>query len=132
MNYFKKASVFFVINLIFILSCAVGLSKEPLKVTKVDPPDGAMNFPFFESMTISFSADLNLATVNGDSIFLTDSSSNKVPCQLTKSEKRIILKMNALLSPVSRYTIHVTKAVQDADGNSLASEFTSVFTTGGL
>jgi hypothetical protein len=132
MNYFKKTSFFFVLNLIFILSCGLGLSQEPLKVTKVDPPNGSVNFPFFDNMIISFSADLNHGTVNSDSIFLTDPSSNKVPCQITKSEKRIILKMNTPLSPMSRYTIHVTKAVQDVSGNSLASEFTSVFTTGTL
>lgn len=132
MNDLKKAGVFFVIHSVIILYCVVGLSQGLLRVTQVDPPNGTTNFPFFQSMTINFSADLNLATVDSESIFLTDPSGHKVPCRLTKSGRRIILELITPLSPGTTYTIHVAKAVQDVGGNSLTSEFTSAFTTGVL
>jgi len=132
MNDLKKAGVIFVIYSILILGCVIGLSQEPLRVTQVDPPNGTMSIPIFQSMTINFSADLNLATVDSDSIFLTESARDKVPCRLTKSGRHIILELIAPLRPGTTYTIHVTKAVQDVGGNSLASEFTSAFTTGVL
>ncbi len=130
MKDFKKAGVIFVIHSIFVLCCVLGLSQDLLRVIQVDPPNGTLNFPLFQSMTIDFSADLNLATVDSDSIFLTDPSDKKVPCRLTKSGRRIVLELITPLGPGTTYTIHVTKAVQDAGGSSLTSEFTSAFTTG--
>jgi len=130
MNDLKKAGVIFVIHSIFILCCVVGLSQELLRVAQVDPPNGSLNVPIFQSMTINFSADLNLATVDADSVFLTDPSGQKVPCRLNKLGRQIILKLITPLSPGTTYTIHVAKTVQDVGGNSLTSEFTSAFTTG--
>jgi len=130
MNDLRRATVIVVIHSIFVLCCVVGLSQEPFRVTQVDPRDGATNFPFFQSMTINFSADLNLATVDSDSIFLTNPSDQKVPSRITKLGRRVILELITPLSPATTYTIHVSKAVQDVGGNSLASEFTSTFTTG--
>jgi hypothetical protein len=132
MNDLKRAGVIFVIHSIFVLCCVVGLSQELFRVTQVDPRNGATNFPFFQSITVNFSADLNLATVDSDSIFLTSPSGQKVPSRITKLGKRVILELITPLSPATTYTIHVSKAVQDAGGNSLASEFTSSFTTGVL
>ena len=130
MNDLKRAGVIFFIHSIFVLCCVAGLSQEVFRVTQVDPPNGATNFPFFQSMTINFSADLNLATVDSDSIFLTSPSGQKVPSRITKLGKRVILELITPLSPATTYTIHVSKAVQDVGGNALASEFTSTFTTG--
>ncbi len=132
MNDLKKAAVILVIHSIFILCCVVGFSQEPLRVAHVDPPNGTTNFPIFQSLAINFSADLNLATVDSDSIFLTAPSGQKIPCRLTKSGRRIILELITPLSPGTTYTIHVAKGVQDVAGNSLPSEFTSAFTTGVL
>jgi len=132
MNDLKKASVIFVIHSIFVLCGVAGLSQELFRVTQVDPQNGATNFPFFQNMTINFSADLNLATVDSDSIFLTNPSGQKVSSRLTKIGRRVILELITPLSPATTYTIHVSRAVQDVGGNSLASEFTSVFTTGVL
>jgi hypothetical protein len=132
MNDLRKAGVIFVIHSIFVLCCVVGSSQELLRITQVDPPNGATNFPFFQSITIDFSADLNLATVDSDSIFLTSPSGQKVPCRLTKLGRHVILKLITPLSPATTYTIHVAKAVQDVGGHSLTSEFTSAFTTGVL
>ncbi len=132
MNNLKKAGVIFVIQSIFILCCVVGSSQELLRVTQVDPPNGTTNFPFFQSITIDFSADLNLATLDSDSIFLTGPSGQKVPCQLTKLGRQATLKLITPLSPATTYTIHVAITVQDVGGNSLTSEFTSAFTTGAL
>jgi len=132
MNNLKKAGTIFVIQSIIILFCVLGFSQEPLTVARVDPPNGATNFPFFQSMTINFSADLNLATVDNDSIFLTSPSGQKVPSRITKLGKRVILELITPLSPATTYTIHVSRALQDVAGNALASEFTSAFTTGAL
>ena len=129
MRYVGKAAAILLINFIVILCSVAAFSQVPLTVTSVNPPDGAIDVSVYEGEVVHFSADLNKATVTNDSFFLTDPVGNKLPTIAFHVDDRYAALNAGQLDPGVTYTIHVTTAVQDVVGNSLASEFTSSFTT---
>ena len=91
-----------------------------------------MDVSVYTSVVIKFSADLDPDTVTSDTVFLTDSSNNKVAfgdlyTQFTSVY--INLSNSVLLDPGVTYTVNVTTGVTDVGGHALASDYASSFTT---
>lgn len=130
MTCLAKISTFFVISLIAVMCFTTAFAQSPLNVIEVRPADGAVDVAADQSSTVAFSFTLNPATITNASVFLTDPLGNLVAADLgTSGGNTAKIDLIDFLAPGTMYTIHITPALQDIAGNSLAAEFTSTFTT---
>ncbi len=131
MSNLKKVGKIGIINffVVLVLSFGVALSQEPFTVTGVNPADGATDVSVYTGPTVQFSADLDMNTITPDSFFVTDSSGTKLPIYDRYITQRSAFLQLGIIAPGTKYTVHVTTAVQNIVGTPLTSAFTSTFTT---
>ena len=107
-----------------------GTDTTPPTVTSVTPADGATGVSrAITPIQVNFSEEMNRETYTNN-IYLADSSGNVVTLQSVGPGTTFYqLSPQSTLEADATYTVHVTTAVEDINGNNLAQEFTSSFTT---
>ena len=106
----------------------------PLNVVSTTPADQATGvLPGTEgsppTVSATFSNDLDAATINASSFFLTDAGDALVPATLSTSGKTATLIPAGPLSLSTTYTATLTTTVADTNGTTLVSDYTWSFTT---
>ena len=94
-------------------------------VLSVVPADSSTNVPTNTSIVVTFSE--NMAPNTGDGVFLTPNPGGLRTTTIIGDV--VTLMYTNLLAAGTEHTVTVTTAVEDEAGNSLETEFTSVFTT---
>lgn len=99
-------------------------------ISSVNPEDGATDVSISSNITITFSEPIDLNTVTDNTVKLnTPAFSNNIQATVTISGNLMTINPTEDLEPDSEYTLTLTIGLADAEGNNLASDFTSTFTT---
>jgi len=105
---------------------------DPLLAVMISPSDGATQIPLSANISVTFSHDVNPATLTPTSFYLTDSVGGPVTATISydAATNTATLDPDSDLAFSAQYTIHVTSAVLRAiDGAYLAKEVASTLTT---
>lgn len=101
-------------------------------VSSTSPIDGG-TLPLNENITITFDEAMDSSTVTIQSIQLRDASNVVVSGSVTYNNTTHVATFDPTsLTASSNYSIHLSTDVKDAAGNSLASSYSSDFTTSEL
>lgn len=103
----------------------------PPTVVSVSPADQTANVDTGISAVITMSEALDTATVNTTTCRILDASLTPILSTVTLSPDRKVITIDPVSNLVNNvtHTIRLTTGVKDNAGNSLASQFQSVFTT---
>ena len=106
----------------------------PPAVSAITPAADSIGVAIGTTVTIAFSAPLDPATVNSNTIVLTDASNTVIPSTVTydSTTQRALLTPASNLKIATGYTVAVkggAGGVADPVGNTLASTFAASFTT---
>ncbi len=107
---------------------------ESLAVIGVVPTDGSANQSVNTAVMVQFNSDMDPTTINSSTLSLTDNQGNVVATTVTydAGTETATLTPTAPLSNSTSYTLDVVSGaggVADLNGNTLAADFTSSFTT---
>ena len=102
----------------------------PPAVVSAVPGNGWSNVSVTVRPEITFSEDMDPATINGATITLKDGSGNPVPTSVTYYYQRATIAPSSSLAYSTLYEITVTAGVQDKAGNALPAPYVTSFTTG--
>jgi len=93
------------------------------------PSSGASDVPLNSNFRIHFDEEVNLLTVNGDTILITDGTNAVVPCTISISNgnREVLVIPHAPLSGSTAYTMTI-QGVEDDTGNAVTPQSTA-FTT---
>lgn len=80
-------------------------------------------------VVVSFSSNINVATVEAASVYIRDESGHSLAAKLAIDQNRISIIPHDYFLPSKQYTIVVTMAVEDINGRSLEGVFTYPFMT---
>ncbi|RLA67053.1 MAG: hypothetical protein DRQ78_03290 [Epsilonproteobacteria bacterium] len=80
-------------------------------------------------VVVTFSSNINAATVEASSMYIRDESGHYLEAKLTTDNNRVSILPNAYFLPSKQYTIVVTTAVEDMNGKRLENIFTFPFMT---
>ena len=131
-----------VLAILFLIACASGGCGNGTSSPSVDwvcPSEDDTWIPPTTIISIIFSKCMNPSTINRFTIILRDSAGIKVYGTITYEDKKsYYLKIigyttfvpSSPLAFSTQYTVTVTTGVTDLDGNALAAEYNSTFTTG--
>ena len=113
-----------------VFTTAAASDATPPSVTAVNPPAGATGVAIGTAVSLSFSEPMSAATVTASSLTLT-SAGGAVTGSVTLNSAGDVATFTpaAALQNGTTYTITATTAMKDLAGNSLASQYTSSFTT---
>jgi|GEM_PF-3736705 len=94
---------------------------DPLETLNVYPKPGTRGIRVEEPVVINFSRPVDSATVNRDSFFLTDPGGTKVDAEISfySDIGSYLLKPVSNLAEGTEYTVNLTEAINDLQGNSL-------------
>jgi hypothetical protein len=101
-------------------------------VVRTSPPTKKRDIPLNMSILVVFSEPIAAPTLNGSSVQLVKGTT-RVPGQLAFADPAHLTATftpDSLFAPATDYTLTVTQAVQDLDGQSLETPVTVEFTTG--
>ncbi len=106
------------------------LDDRAISIDSVDPSSGTVDVPVTRVISLVFSEPFDLATVNANSVYLTQGSA-KVLTDVTISgdHRTLILTPREPLAGFSLYKLVVTTAVKDLVGRTLPATYVSTFTT---
>ena len=98
-------------------------------VSSISPTDAATDVTIGTDVVVTFSEPVNPTTVTNSTFSLSDGVGN-VSATITLSSGNTVATLDptADLANNTEYTVTVTIGVEDATGNTLASQFTSTFT----
>src|SRR5258706_708655 len=103
----------------------------PPSVVSFDPEEETINVPVDKVITITFNEEIDPATVNGSSVFLTPFNSNASVLSIVSVTGNVVtLTPNAPLAVGTTYWLQVTSGVADLAGNMFGQVWLSSFTTG--
>jgi hypothetical protein len=108
----------------------------PPTVVSTNPVNGRLNFPKDSVVAVTFSEDMNPATLNGTLTNFTvkvTSSPTNVPGTVSynsSTRTAVFTPTGGLFAPSTGFTVTVTSGAQDLAGNGLAGNFTITFQTG--
>jgi len=103
----------------------------PPEVVQVFPARSATDVPIStNTITITFTKPVDATTVAGGSIVISDESGTRLPGSFSVNGETVIFTPSSSLSFDTRYTIIITTAVRDINGNTLVGDFTWEFVTG--
>lgn len=104
----------------------------PPTVVSTSPTVGASEVDIRSALTVTFSEEMNAATINSNTITLEDSLHNPISASVaydaTQHQARLTPASQLVYSAV--YTARVTTGVQDASGNAISASYIFSFTTG--
>jgi len=104
----------------------------PPIVVSASPFAGSTGIAINMSVVVTFSEEMDPATINSTTITLKDGVGNPIPAAATYSGYSLSARLTPtnLLSYNTNYQATVTTGVQDASGNPLATPYVFSFTTG--
>jgi len=110
-----------------------GMDNYQPSVTDVNPVNGASGVPVTATAIITFSEPMDPLTINDDTCYISgpDNWSAKLPGTITLSGGNNVVTITPTqpLFAGRNYYVHATTRTMDIAGNTLASEFSSWFTT---
>ena len=113
-----------------VASRDLALAPHPLAVVEVDPPGGAADVAVASPVTLRFSAPVDPATLGAESVSLRRGGESVAAVRsLTPDRVRVVLAPAVALAGGAAHEISVGVALRDVFGRSLATPFTSAFTT---
>ncbi len=101
-----------------------GADVTPPTVISVVPSNGATGVTISDNVVLTFSENLNPATVTSSSVSIVGVTSS-----VSYSTGVVTINPTSDLAYSTTYTVQVTTAVTDLSGNAIASTYTSTFTT---
>ena len=109
------------------------LDGSPIQVTSVDPPDGALEVPGINPVTVTFSEAVDPTSVSATSIYLSAGAAI-LPVDVVVSQADLTATMTPITPLPSglSVSINVTTGVTNADGVPLPVPFSSGFTIAGV
>jgi hypothetical protein len=117
-----------------VFNTTTGPDTTPPNVTGTTPTAGATNVPTNTLVTASFNEAMTASTINPSTMTLrAGATSVSASVSYNPTTRTATLMASALLNPGVQYTATVVggaNGVQDAAGNSLASNYAWTFTTG--
>lgn len=130
----KKIAIFaLLLTVLFVFGCANQIGDEETiapTVSSTLPADNDTAVARNQTVEVTFSEDMDSATLNTDSFTLMAGATSVVGVVSTASEVASF-KPTDDLAPNTLYTATVTVAVADLAGNALVTEKVWTFTTGG-
>jgi len=105
----------------------------PPTVTSTAPTNGATSVTINNSLTVTFSEQMDAATINAGTFLLTDDRNNPVAGTVyySTSSNTATLDPSGLLGYSTTYTATITTGVKDkAGGNAMQANYSWSFTTG--
>ena len=107
----------------------------PPAVQSVTPANGATGASLGTSVRVTFNEAMTAASITGTTFFLSDSSGNVVPANVSYASSTLTATLTPTteLAPSTTYTATVrggSGGVTDFNGNALPSDFSWSFTTG--
>lgn len=129
---FQLLSLLSLVFLLFISSCSKDDDSNPgsPSVSETNPADNATNIPRNNSITITFTKDMDPATINSSTIIVKQDGT-VVPGTVTYTNKIATFTPTNTFLALTEYTVTVTTGAKTLAGNGLASNSVSSFTTGG-
>jgi Ice-binding-like/Bacterial Ig-like domain len=116
---------------IFLCGCGREQTVSPVPVVlSTNPANGATAVPVAQVITATFNQSMNPSTINSSTFLVTAPGGAAEAGTVTYSGTTATFTPTALLSPSTLYTATVTTGVQNPAGNSLASNYVWMFTTG--
>ncbi len=133
---FQKAiqflSLLSILSFFFIVGCSND-DKDPIVTPNVEttsPANNATNVPRNNSIDISFSEEMDPATINSTTI-LVKQGTTVVPGMVTYAGKTATFTPDDNLLALTAYTVTVTTGAKTLAGKPFAANSVSSFTTGG-
>lgn len=110
---------------------ASGVS-DALAVTVSQPKNNSFGIKRSQPLTATFNHALNASTVNGSSVQLLNSSNSPVSGSVSynANSRTVQFTPSATLGYGQQYTLKLSTAIADVDGETLGTEYTARFTTG--
>lgn len=93
------------------------------------PANNATGVPLNNSITISFTEEMDPATINSSTVIVKQGAT-VIPGTVTYAAKTAIFKPNDNLLPMTAYTVTITSGAKTMAGKSIGSDVVSTFTTG--
>ncbi|MZQ74792.1 MAG: hypothetical protein GT589_01360 [Peptoclostridium sp.] len=111
----RLAALFITIFFLFsaLASCYAAESWETWSTKTTDNP--------YKDWTVEFSKYVSSDTVNSSKIFITDSTGNNIPAEISISENKINIKPEHAYVAGESYYLYISKDIQSGDGESLQS-----------
>lgn len=101
-------------------------------VTATTPANGATGVPITQVITASFNEAMNATTINASTFTVAGPGGTLVGGTVTFSGTTASFTPMAALAPSTLYTATITTGAENPRGNSLASNFVWMFTTGAI
>ncbi|MBV9764153.1 MAG: Ig-like domain-containing protein [Acidobacteriaceae bacterium] len=104
----------------------------PLQIVNTVPANGATGVSVQQSISLTFSNQLDPSIIGRSLFTLEDSAGNQVPLQFSynPSALEVILIPSRLLVPNATYTVNVSSRVHDVVGNPISSGYSLQFQVG--
>jgi hypothetical protein len=116
---------------IFLCGCGREQTVSPVPVVlSTNPANGATAIPVAQVITATFNQSMNPSTINSSTFLVTAPGGAAVAGTVTYSGSTATFTPTALLSPSTLYTATITTGAQTPTGNTLASNYVWMFTTG--
>lgn len=117
--------------LTFIFSACIEEDGDttPPEVISSSPSNNETNVSPTTKISVTFSEEIDEASLTASSFNLKDSNSSNVSGSTSVTGNTVIFTPSAELSYETEFTIVATSSVEDLSGNGLLSVFTSTFTT---
>lgn len=131
-----KRSIIFILVIItvFMISCSSNTSDDyPFEITAITPENGATNVNRATGIAVSFTNNLNWASVVwGASFDVWDITNNvQVNGSITAvTQNTIFFQPSATLNANSLHEVYISADIEDVWGNFYYQDYTSTFTTG--
>ncbi|MBN2598847.1 MAG: Ig-like domain-containing protein [Marinifilaceae bacterium] len=119
---------------IILLVCAFGCQKEddtsvPLSITSTNIADGATEVDVFTDITVLFSEEVDVASVNENS-FVVNKGQYPIYGKLSCTGKTAVFKPSQQLADNKEYNCTITAEVKGLNGQSIAQDYHWSFTSG--
>lgn len=137
----KKAVFLAVLNMLMVLAMLAGCGGSGVgsgtiesdttapTVSSTSPLDGASDVAVDSTVTVTFSEEMDAATITEATVTLEDAGSNPVDGSVTSSGTTATFTPDTDLECNTTYTVRVSTGAEDLAGNQLESEYSFSFTT---
>lgn len=126
-------SLFSIVFILFISGCSKDEDSSPSPtptISDTSPLNNATNVARNNAITISFSTEMDPATINSSTILVQQGTTN-IPGTVTYSGTSVTFTPTNSLLALTTYTVTVTTGAKTLAGKPFASNSVSTFTTGG-
>ena len=116
-------------SLVGVIQEEVEVAVTPPEVEAVYPARSALDIPVDSALSITFSKNIDKSTVNKNSLIIKDSLDTVVSGTYNVIDATVSFTPTGGFENGETYTVTITAAVLDTDGNPLVESFSWTFTT---